>query len=268
MEQAVANDFSKTGISPKEKADFGITMKDWAIISIVSLALGLLLAWGGTVATASSAGPVAATVNGTPIYENEITQMIVELRQSQGVQDNEAWKNWLSTNSRTPETLRQLAIDNTASSMLLEQAAQEYNVNISDEEVESTYAKEAEMYGGDEQFESILASSSLTPKDYKKRIKLGLTSNALADIVLGESEVSDDQVLEFIKTSYPSMVDENTKDLSDLDPSLVEYVRSALVENARQMMWTEWFSDYKSKADIVINDMPQGLSYDTTSTGE
>ena len=44
MEQAVANDFSKTGISPKEKADFGITMKDWAIISIVSLALGLLLA--------------------------------------------------------------------------------------------------------------------------------------------------------------------------------------------------------------------------------
>lgn len=268
MEQAVKDDFSNIGISGNEIEDFGINIKDWAIISVISLALGLLLSWGGMMAETISAGPVAATVNGTPIYETEITQTISNVRQSQGVQDNEAWASWMSDNGYTPETLRQLAIDSSTSSVLLEQAAKEHNIEVSDEEVETEYANEAEMYGGEEAFKTMLASASMTPNDYKKQIKLGLTSKALADAVLSEPTISDEQVLEIIKASYPDMVDENTQGLSDLDPSLVSYIREALTANARQTEFTTWFNDYKSKADIVVNDMPEDLSYDTASTGK
>ena len=268
MEQSEKKDFSKVEISLDEAGNFGINMKDWAIISVISLVLGLLLSWGGMAAAAAHAKPIAATVNGDPIYENEITQMILEVRLTQDAQDDETWASWLSNNGYTSESLRQTAIESRVSGILLEQATKEYGVNISNEDVENAYADEAANYGGEETFSGMLASAGMTPADYKERIRLILVRNAISDVVIPEQTISDEQVIEAISNAYPDMFDPQTQKLEDLDPSLVAYVRGVLEENASQMAWSVWFGKYREQADVVVNDMPQGLSYDVAPAGE
>jgi len=50
--------------------------------------------------------------------------------------------------------------------------------------------------------------------------------------------------------------------LDQVPSALVDYVRSMVKSTNQNSSYSSWYSDYKSKADIVTNDMPSGLPYD------
>ncbi|MDR1713288.1 MAG: FKBP-type peptidyl-prolyl cis-trans isomerase [Coriobacteriales bacterium] len=81
-----------------------------AMVLVVALALPFS---GCTGSNAVDLGPVAATVRGTDIYENEIAKRIEFYRTdtySGEVMDDATWAYTLKTNGYTPETLREFVI--------------------------------------------------------------------------------------------------------------------------------------------------------------
>ena len=47
----------------------------------------------------------------------------------------------------------------------------------------------------------------------------------------------------------------------------MDSIKSTLESYAKQQDYSQWYQDYKSNADIQINDMPSGLVYDVSLDG-
>lgn len=49
--------------------------------------------------------------------------------------------------------------------------------------------------------------------------------------------------------------------LDDVSEGFVEYIRSVADSNEQSEAFSEWMTEFEEESDIVINDMPEGLSY-------
>lgn len=52
-----------------------------------------------------------------------------------------------------------------------------------------------------------------------------------------------------------------------LPSEFMDSIKSTLESSAKQQAYSQWYQDYKSNADIQINDMPSGLAYDVSLDG-
>ena len=73
--------------------------------------------------------------------------------------------------------------------------------------------------------------------------------------------------MEILKTYYPDEIAADATTLDGVDTELVDYIRQALAKDAISSKFGSWFTDYRSKADIVVSDMPEGLSYNVSLEG-
>lgn len=243
-------------------------IKDYIIVGIIALILGIGMALLGTLVPKDPGDLPAATVNGTVIQEKEITKMVNDLRSSYELTDNDSWAQWLVDNGYTPESLRQSAIENRASIILIKQAAAENNVTVTEEEVEETWQQAAAQMGGEDMLREALASAGNTEAGYRENIELAIMEEKLAQAVLVDTnEITDQDVIEILKAYYPEEIAADATTLDGVDPELVDYIRQALIEDAISSRFGEWFSEYKTAADIQIADMPQDLSYNVSLEG-
>ena len=243
-------------------------IKDLIIIGIIALILGIGLALLGTLVPKDPGDLPAATVNGTAIPEKEITQMVVDLRTEQGLTDDASWAQWLVDNGYTPETLRQSAIDNQVSILLIRQAAVEYDVEATQEEIDEAWNKAAVQLGGEDTLREMLTQAGNTESGYRENIELAIVEEKLARAVAGAvNEITDADVMEILKTYYPDEIAADATTLDGVDTELVDYIRQALAKDAISSKFGSWFTDYRSKADIVVSDMPEGLSYNVSLEG-
>lgn len=102
---------------------------------------------------------------------------------------------------------------------------------------------------------------------YRDEVRFSLEQQALAEkVVPADTKVDDAQVLEVVKMYFPDAVDENAKNLDGVDKETVDQVRSMLESSAVQEAFSKWMDDYRSKAKVVIVDMPASLPYDIDLT--
>ena len=80
-------------------------------------------------------GGVAATVNGVNIKEDTVTEQIMSLRQS-SYESDEDWATYLSQQGLTPESYRENVIDSIARQYLLTQAEKEYDITVSQDDLD------------------------------------------------------------------------------------------------------------------------------------
>ena len=72
----------------------------------------------------------------------------------------------------------------------------------------------------------------------------------------------DATILEVLKIYYYDEVPADATTLDGIDENLVNQVRELVEGSMKEEAFSKWLDDYKSKATIVINDMPKGLPYD------
>ena len=113
-------------------------------------------------------GGVAATVNGVNITEDTITKQIMSTRSALGYDSDEDWAQYLVDNDITPEEYRESVIDSYARQYLLSQAISDYNVTVSDEEVNEAWNEASASYDSEDAFIDQLRyraaiSSSVSP---------------------------------------------------------------------------------------------------------
>ena len=148
--------------------------------------------------TSEESGPVAATVNGTDIYENTVTEYIENYRASNSLDTDEAWGAWLASAATTPSDIRTDVIEMFISEDLVKQAAKEKNIEVTDEEVDEQISQMRANYSDDEAWQAALEQVGMTEDEYRQRVRDAITESKLQEKVIEENgaELTDEEVLE------------------------------------------------------------------------
>lgn len=238
-------------------------------IAVIALIFGLLLCLPATMGSAPSkagydlSGGVAASFDGAEIGENDITNFIMNYRESQGLEDDAAWGEWMVSYGYTPEALRSDTVNYFIQKELIAKAAKEQGVEVTESDVEKRYAEYAEQVGGEDILKSYLEQDGVTVESYKESISLGMLQEALADKVVTDVQTADDEtILQVLKIYYPDQVPSDATSLEEIDENLVNSIRQLIDASMKEEAYNNWLNEYKSKANIVVNDMPKGLPYD------
>ena len=73
--------------------------------------------------------------------------------------------------------------------------------------------------------------------------------------------------IHIIKCTQVFNAPEEVTSIDQLPSEFMDSIKSTLEYSAKQQAYSQWYQDYKSNADIQINDMPSGLVYDVSLDG-
>ncbi len=166
-------------------------------------ALALSCVWAvagcssGEPAKSARTGGVAATVNGTEIAEDDVTDAVEEARARLSLTDEDAWGQWMADNNYTPESVREEFIDTLVSQEIIRQAAAERDITVDSEEIQTYVSTMRDHYDSDQAWEEALAAVGLTEDEYCKNIEFSLLSSRLSDEVAADAEPDQATMLSY-----------------------------------------------------------------------
>lgn len=160
----------------------------------------------GTVDVSDTSGGVAATVNGTEIGENAVSDYIVNFRSVSGLEDDAAWAQWLVDNDYTAKDIRAQVIDMYVGQELIRQAAKENDVTVEESEMDAQVETMRAYYETDEEWQQALESIGATDATYREQLELSLIETALMDKVAKTEDPSEKELVEYCQM-YSSMYD-------------------------------------------------------------
>jgi parvulin-like peptidyl-prolyl isomerase len=141
--------------------------------------------------TATPEQPLAATVNGQPIFLTDYQKEIARFEAAmvgQGFDlESEDGKAMLTQ-------MRRQVLDSMIEQVLIKQAAAEEGMTISEEELEAAVQKSIEEGGGQAGFEEWLQASDLTYEDFREEFRFQLLAQAIFEQVTGSIPTTGEQV--------------------------------------------------------------------------
>lgn len=172
-------------------------------------AVGLAVTCIGGLAACSSdqttsTGSVAATVNGTDIAEDTVTNYIEHIRMQLGTTDEDTWGEWLATNSYTPQTVREEIIDVFVQRTLVSNEADARGLTVDSSEVDEALDSVKQQYETDEKWQAALDAVGMTEDEYRGEIEMNLKASKLQDSFA--QDVSDEDMLNYAQM-YASTYD-------------------------------------------------------------
>lgn len=142
-------------------------------------------------------GGVAATVKGVNITEDTVTNQIMSLRSAYGYDSDADWAQYLADNNLTPESYREQVINSYAQQYLLTAAQNEYNITVSDDEVEQAWDEAVASYDSEDAFVQQLATFGYTEESYKESLRNNLAQEKLLDAVAPVEDPTDDEIVAY-----------------------------------------------------------------------
>lgn len=177
------------------------------LLSVTAMACSGLLNQANSEEEYHLTGGVAATVDGTNITEDTISKQIMSTRTSGGYEDDAAWASYLKGQGKTPESLREETIRTVAGNFLLSKAIEEYDITVSDEDVNESFENAAANYGGTKSMMELLSQLGYTEASYKATIKSSLEQQKLKEEVAPEKEPTDDEILAYFNDNVSTYND-------------------------------------------------------------
>lgn len=169
--------------------------------TVCAVGLTAACAWGlagcSENATASDEGDgsVAATVNGNPIYENQVTNYIQGMRETYGMTDDESWGTSLAQAGMTPESFREDVINQYAEGELILQGADEAGIVVEAADIDGYVDAMKANYGDDAQWQAALESAGLTEERYRSEIERQLKSQRFMETFIPAEDPSEEDML-------------------------------------------------------------------------
>lgn len=156
----------------------------------------------GLAACSSSASQsndqVAATVNGTEISEQTVTDYIQNFRTSQNLTDDDSWGKWMAQYSLDPSSVRDEVISYYEDIELTKQAADENGVSVSDDDVDAQVEQMKSNYSDDDAWNNALQQAGTTEDQYRESVRQAMLESALKDKVASDNtDPSDDDLLTY-----------------------------------------------------------------------
>ena len=147
----------------------------------------------------------AARYNGMSyITEQEIEDYITSYRVQQGCTDDESWAEFLADSDLTPEDMRERVIKQLVTTNMIEVAAEEAGVELTDEEWEeyATNIKNNLAFGDDEIYEETIAQWGQTVEEFETSYRQLLLRERLFEAVVEMPEATEEQALSYIASYY------------------------------------------------------------------
>ena len=209
-------------------------------------------------------GGVAATVNGTNITEDTVTKQIMSTRTSGGYKKDKAWAQYLVDQGMTPKSYRKSVIDSYARQFLIEQAEKEYNIDVTDADVEKAWKDAAETYGSEKAFVKILKQYGYTEDTYKSSLKENLAQQKLKDKVAPEKKPSDKKIIKYVNDNLSTYNDarRSSQILIKVDSDASDKKKAKAKEMAQKIL------DEINSGKITFAKAAKKYSDDTASAKE
>lgn len=172
-----------------------------AVALAATCAFGLAACQGG-----QQTGGTAATVNGTAIPENQVTDTIQTVRAQSGLEDTDAWGEFLANNNMTPESVREQILDSLIDQELVNQGAAELGVTVESSEIDTYVESMKANFNDDEAWKKALEEAGFTEDSYRESIQSSLLRQHVGTHFEEQAEVTDADYLESAKT-YASYYD-------------------------------------------------------------
>jgi foldase protein PrsA len=102
--------------------------------------------------------------------------------------------------SRLLDFKRQL-LDNMINNVLIRQAAEERGITVTDEEIETQITDLKAGFPTEEEFNTALTDANLTLDDLKQQLRDQLATQRLMEELVGDSEVTDEEIAEYYETN-------------------------------------------------------------------
>ena len=152
-------------------------------------------------------GGVAATVNGTNITEDTITKQVMSYRTSAGLEKDKDWAQFLVGQGMTPESYRENMIRSLSSDFLMQSAIKEYDIKVTEDDVNKAFDDAAANYGGKDEMLKTLSQIGYTEDSYKQGLRSSIEQQKLHEKVAGKIKISDQEILDYFNGSFDSLND-------------------------------------------------------------
>jgi foldase protein PrsA len=224
---------------------------------------------------------VAATVNGDPIYEQDVTNYIQNIRTQSGYTDDDSWAEALSQSQLDPQSYREQVIKNMEQNVLIKQAAASKGITVDESSVDSQVQQAKNGVGGDDStWQAALKKYGYASEaDFREQLEISNLSSQLMDSM--GPVPTDDQLQQYVTANVAQYCqDNNVTDYTVPDDGNIVYddvpqdVKDALsaqwsdeqmqqydVANVAKYCQDNNVTDYTVPADgnIVYSDIPQDV---------
>ncbi len=168
----------------------------------LALAFGLAACSGGD---GEYGGPVAATVNGENIYEEQVTEQVDSYMSMFGTEDYAVFANQLYEMGQDPATFREQTIDSIVQNVLIRQAAENSGIKLDEAYVENTLSQyKSQFESGDTTWEDYLASSGTTEDQIRSQIADSYFQQQVMQKLVATPVPTDKQVQDAINENIAS----------------------------------------------------------------
>lgn len=205
-------------------------------------------------------GGVAAEVGDVKIGENAITAYLNNFRYAEKLQDDQAWGQWIYDAGYSMDGLRADTVEYFVSQELVRQAASEEGISATDAEVDERIA-EKRAEATDEEYVDALDQQGLDEVTYRENVRVGILQEKLLDKIVGENDVDESQLLEYLKLYYPDDTPQDLTSLEGVDEERIETVRNLLKTFNSSQAFSDWMQEYRDKIKVTTHMMPEGLPY-------
>jgi len=189
----------------------------------------------------------AAIVNGEKIAQKDLQTQITQTKQMYPGQD---------LNLEQEKQLEAQILDQMIGSILLKQEANEQNIAVDQEEINSQMSQMIQNLGGEEAFNEQLQSAGLTEKQLRERMKEQVLVQKYIDseIPQQELEVTDEE----IKTYFNQIMAQQGEgselpSFEEMEESQKEQLRSQLKQQKQSLEVQQLIEQLKQEAEITTS---------------
>lgn len=206
-------------------------------------------------------GGVAATVNGTNLTEDTVTKQIMSMRTSYGYTKDKDWAQYLVDSDLTPKKYRKQLIDSYTQQILIQQAEKEYNVSVSDDDVEKAWKDACKSAGGTKTFKETLKTYGYTEDTYKDSLKENLAQQKLKEAVAPTKDPSNKEILAYLNENLTTYNDarKSSNILIKVDSDASDEDKAAAKQKAQECL------DKINSGELSFEDAVKEYSEDTGS---
>lgn len=179
---------------------------------------------------------VLASVNG-----DSITKEVIE---PDYIAFTEAYEEAADETVMVQENILQQLLTSEIDSLLLSQAADEQEIEVSDDEVDEVIAELLEQEGieTDEAYAQAVEASGLTVAEYEAAVKQDLIRFRFVEVEKGTPEVTEEEIEQRYEAQYAE------QELADVR----DQIEAELVAGQRQVAATELLAELMAEAEIEI----------------
>lgn len=197
-------------------------------------------------------GNLVAVVNGEPLFEGQIDEYVMRFRRMENMDDPVVWAEWLSARGYTEGDVRKDTVDYLVNFVLMEQAAANKRLEVSETNVDDQVEAARSAAGGQVALASKLAEFGISMEQYRDGIRACLLRTKLInDVAFAVEPPYDIETLLFLKEK--KAIGEKAV-LSDISDETLDAACDHLFSERKNEVFDKWFTAHRASADIVMNE--------------